>query len=67
MTKPEFTENQINSLKACLHKAMKYWLEKNNIKESRVKFYNSISQTSLHTDIQCNFLIEPEKLDKDKK
>ena len=63
MTKPEYNEEQIESLKQCLAKAVSYWLEKTKIDKKRVKFYNSISQTSLNTDIQCNFIILPKPKD----
>lgn len=61
MTKPDFTEENIQSLKECHTKAMKFWLEKNRIDKSRIEMKTSVNQTKLNTEVFIYYIINPEK------
>ncbi len=63
MTKKELTTEQVNNLKAILHKGVSVWLERNNINTKRVKEYYGVSQSKLGIDFHCNFVIENKKKD----
>ena len=63
MTKPEFTKENIQDFKACIHKAMLYFCEKTNIDTKRIKEYYGVSQSKLGVDFHCNFVIENKKKD----
>ena len=59
--KKEFNETQVDSLKKILHKGVSVWIEREKINEERIKFYISVNQNNINTEMRINFIIEPEK------
>jgi len=37
------------------------WIEREKINEERIKFYISVNQNNINTEMSINFIIEPEK------
>ena len=61
MTNKEFPTESIENLKAILHKGVSVWIEREKINEERIKFYISVNQNNINTEISISFIIEPEK------
>ena len=59
--KKEFQTESIENLKAILHKGVSVWIKREKINEERIKFYISVNQNNINTEMSINFIIEPEK------